>query len=209
MTSRDSEGPYVHEYVVRFGDDAEASSGFEIVSSSSLVGSEVSFLGTRRDGGTVMSIIHPAASCDEPSEPAPKRYRGYLEPPKTRTEQNCPADVPLCTWLSGVSAEPLRGFETRLRFLVAPQTSWTVKEIWVHGSTTSGDAKHYLKQFSIPESEAQLFGLVSQEKIPWHKKLLEGSHTNWAPTEDRVLIPSSFRLDLFMVSFGVFELCIL
>jgi hypothetical protein len=54
-----------------------------------------------------------------------------------------------------------------------------------------------------------LFGLVSQEKIPYWKKLLEGSQVNWAPTEDRVLIPSSARLDFFIKFFGVFELCIL
>ena len=50
------------------------------------------------------------------------------------------------TWLSGVSDAPLPLFETKLRFLVAPAASWTVKEVWVCGSTTSADAKHYLQE---------------------------------------------------------------
>ena len=200
------EGPYLHEYVVRFGDETPAAAGFQIVSSSSLVGSEVAMWGPNRDGDTVISIIDPAASSQlENPEPAPKRLRGVLEPKRSRTEENCPDDVPLCTWLSGVSPEPLPGFMTKLRFLVAPQPSWSIKEIFVHSSTTAGDARHYLKEHSLPANEAELFGTVSKEKIPWHKRLLEGSHHNWAPTEDRVLIPSSFRLDLFMVNVRVFE----
>jgi len=208
MAAGDVEGS-VQTYVMRLQDDVEPAFGFEIVSSQSLHGSAVSFLGVSRDQDTLMTITKPGTSTDELPEPAQKRFRGYLEPKQNRTPACCPSDIPLETWLSGVSDVPCRLFETKLRFLVAPAASWTVKEVWVCGSTTAADAKHYLQQHSFPQSEAQLVGLVSQVKIPYHKKLLEGSQENWAPMEDRVLIPSSARLDLFMKFFGVFELCIL
>ena len=209
MAARDVEGTHVQTYVMRLEDDVGPAFGFEIVSSQSLHGSEISFLGVSRDQDALMCITKPMTSTDELPEPSQKRFRGYLEPKQSRTPASCPSDIPLETWLSGVSSEPCRLFETKLRFLVAPAASWTVKEVWVCGSTTAGDAKHYLQQHSLPQSEAQLVGLVSQVKIPWHKKLLEGSQENWAPTEDRVLIPSSARLDFVMKCLGVLELCIL
>ena len=209
MAARDVQGPHVQTYVMRLEDEAGPAFGFEVVSSQPLHGSEISFLGVSRDQDALMCITKPGTSTDELPEPAQKRFRGYLEPKQSRTPASCPSDIPLETWLSGVSSEPCRLFETKLRFLVAPASSWTVKEVWVCGSTTAGDAKHYLKQHSLPESEAQLYGLVSKEHIPWHKKLLEGSQVNWAPTEDRVLIPSSARLDFVMKCLGVLELCIL
>ena len=209
MAARDVQGPHVQTYVMRLEDEVDPGFGFEVVSSQSLHGSEIHFLGVSRAQDAVMNITMPATSTDEHPEPAQKRYRGYLEPKKERTAASCPSDIPLETWLSGVSSEPCRLFDTKLRFLVAPATSWTVKEVWVHGSTTAGDAKHYLQQHSLPQSEAQLFGLVSQEKIPYWKKLLEGSQVNWAPTEDRVLIPTSARLDFLIKFFSVIELCIL
>ena len=196
MAARDVEGT-VQTYVMRLQDDVEPAFGFEIVSSQSLHGSEISFLGVSRDQDALMCITKPTTSADDMQEPSQKRFRGYLEPKQNRTPACCPSDIPLETWLSGVSDVPCRLFETKLRFLVAPAASWTVKEVWVCGSTTAADAKHYLQQHSFPQSEAQLVGLVSQVKIPWHKKLLEGSQENWAPTEDRVLIPSSARLDFF------------
>jgi len=197
MAARDVEGPHVQTYVMRLEDDVGPAFGFEIVSSESLHGSAVSFLGVSRDQDTLMSITKPGTSTDELPEPAQKRFRGYLEPKHSRTSENRPSHIPMETWLSGVSDVPLPLFETKLRFLVAPAASWTVKEVYVCGSTTSADAKHYLQEHSLPQSEAQLVGLVSQVKIPWHKKLLEGSQENWAPTEDRVLIPSTSRLDFF------------
>ena len=197
MAARDVQGPHVQTYVMRLEDEVDPGFGFEVVSSQSLHGSEIHFLGVSRAQDAVMCITTPATSTDELPEPAQKRYRGYLEPKQERTAASCPSDIPLETWLSGVSSEPCRLFETKLRFLVAPTASWSVKEIYVCGSTTSADAKHYLQEHSLPQSEAQLVGLVSQVKIPWHKKLLEGSQENWAPTEDRVLIPSTSRLDFF------------
>ena len=201
------EGPHVQTYVMRLEDDVGPAFGFEIVSSESLHGSTVSFLGVSRDQDTMMTITKPGTSTDELPEPAQKRFRGYLEPKQSRTSENRPSHIPMETWLSGVSTVPLPLFETKLRFLVAPTASWSVKEIYVCGSTTSADAKFYLQEHSLPQSEAQLVGLVSQVKIPWHKKLLEGSQENWAPTEDRVLIPSTSRLDFFMHFPVVPDLC--
>ncbi len=125
-----------------------------------------------------------------------------------RTEENCPDDVPHCTWVSGVSPEPLPGFMRNFASLCRHNPVGQSKRFFVHSSTTAGDAKHYIKQDSIPSPEAELFGTVSKEKVHWHKRLLEGSPHNWAPMEDRVFIPSSFRLRLFMVCFGVFERCV-
>ena len=197
MAARDVEGPHVQTYVVRMEDNFEPAFGFQIVSEQSLHGSAVSFHGVSRDQDTLMTITKPGTSTDELPEPAVKRFRGFLEHKQTRTPDNCPSDIPVETWESGVSLEPRRLFETKLRFLVAPTESWSMKEVWVSASTTAADAKHFLQQHSLPQSQAQLVGLVSQVKIPWHKKLLEGSQENWAPTEDRVLIPSTSRLDFF------------
>jgi len=206
MAARDVEGPPLHTYVMRPEDEHAPFLGFEIVSSESLHGSSVSFLGVSRDQDTLMTITKPGTSTDEQPEPAQKRFRGYLEPKQSRTESNRPGHIPASTWLSGVSDVPLPLFETKLRFLVAPAASWSVKEVYVCGSTTSADAKHYLQEHSLPQSEAQLVGLVSQVKIPWHKKLLEGSQENWAPTEDRVLIPSTSRLDFVHAFSSVLDL---
>jgi hypothetical protein len=160
--------------------------------------------GIPRDGATLISISDPILPSDAPGkDPAKKQIRGVLEPKNFRTEKNVPDGVPLSTWLSGVIPEPLPGFSTKLRLLVAPQPSWEMKEIFVHSSTTAGDAKHYLQQYSIPSTDSELYGTVSKVKLPWHKKLLEGSNHNWAPIEDRVMVPSSVRLDFSMQSFIV------
>ena len=49
MAARDVEGPHVQTYVMRLEDDVDPAFGFEIVSSESLHGSAVSFLGVSRD----------------------------------------------------------------------------------------------------------------------------------------------------------------
>ena len=206
MTSTEDSPYTMQEYVVRFGDESSSSAGFQIVSAASLSGAEVSVWGIPRDGATLISISDPVLPSDASGqEPSTKRLRGVLEPKNFRSEKNVPDGVPLSTWISGVSTEPLPGFSTKLRFMVAPQPSWEMKEIFVHSSTTAGDAKHFLQQYSIPSSTAELYGTISKAKLPWHKRLLEGSNNNWAPMEDRVMVPSSFRLEFHVPSFVAFH----
>ena len=84
MAARDVQGPHVQTYVMRLEDESQAGFGFEVVSSQCLHGSEISFLGVSRAQDAVMCITTPATSTDELPEPAQKRYRGYLEPPKNQ-----------------------------------------------------------------------------------------------------------------------------
>ena len=104
MTSGE-EGPYLHEYVVRFGDEAASSTGFQIVSPASLVGSEVAVWGRKRDGPMVISIIDPVASSElQHPEPAPKRLRGVLEPKMSERRRPVPT---VCLFALG-SAESVQ-----------------------------------------------------------------------------------------------------
>jgi len=188
------EKPAMQHYVGHFG-EAGAGDDFHIVSSASLEGSEVQVWAGSQNKGPVYTLTDASQAVSWQSSDPPAK-RAVLETVPTRNEENVPEGIPVTTWLSGISTEPLPGFGTKLKFLYAPQQHWSRVELWVHSSTTSGDAKHFLEQHSIPHDQAELFGTVSKTKIGWNKKLLEGSQENWAPIEDRVLIPSTSRLDL-------------
>jgi len=201
------EHPPMHEYVGRFDGEVGGGGDFFIVSAASLEGSEVQVSAGSQKGPvyTLTDVAHSGSW--QSSDPPAKRYRAILEAVRPRNEENVPHGIPVTTWLRGVSTEPLPDFDTKLTFLVSPQKHWSSVELWVHASTTSGDAKHYLEQQCLAHDQAELFGTVSKQKIGWNKKLLEGSHENWAPVEDRVLIPSNSRLDLLVGHFVCPKLC--
>ena len=192
-----SDSQPVQHYVGRF--DGAESDDFHIVTSASLEGSEVQMWAGPQDKGPVYTLTDAGQSVAwQSSDPPAKRHRAVLETVRPRNEENVPEGVDLDTWLKGCSTVPLPGFSTKLKFLLAPRQYWTSVELWVHSTTTAGDAKHFLAAQSFPHHQAELFGTVSKTKIGWNKKLLEGSQENWAPVKDRVVIPSTSRLDLLV-----------
>ena len=136
------------------------------------------------------------------SDPPAKRYRAVLEPVRPRTEENVPAGVDVDSWLKGCSTVPLPGFTTKIKFLLAPQQYWTRVELWVHPTTTVGDAKHFLEAQSFPHGQAELFGTETKTKLGWREPLLVASEKNWSPLEDRVVVPSTTRLDMSVCECG-------
>ena len=200
-TAMSSDTPAMQHYVGSFG--STGADDFHIVTSASLEGSEVQMWAGPQDKGPVYTLTDAGQSVAwQSSDPPAKRYRAVLETVRPRNEENVPEGVDLDTWLKGCSTVPLPGFSTKLKFLLAPQQYWTSVELWVHPTTTAGDAKHFLAAQSFPHHQAELFGTVSKTKMNWNKKLLEGSQENWAPVEDRVVIPSTSRLDLLVCECG-------
>ena len=191
--SSDSQG--VQHYVGRF--DGAESDDFHIVTSASLEGSEVQMWSGSADKGPVYTLTDASQSVAWQSEDPPKKkYRAVLEPVRPRNEENVPEGVDITAWLKGCSTVPVPGFHTKLRFLLAPQQYWTRVELWVHPTTTVGDAKHFLEAQSFPHGQAELFGTETKTKLGWREPLLVASEKNWSPLEDRVVVPSTTRLDM-------------
>ena len=196
-----SDSQAVQHYVGRF--DGAESDDFHIVTSARLEGSEVQMWTGSKDKAPVYTLTNAGQSVDwQRSDPPAKRYRAVLETVRPRTEENVPEGVDVDSWMKGCSTVPLPGFTTKLKFLLAPQQYWTRVELWVHPTTTAGDAKHFLAAQSFPHQQAELFGTVTKTKIGWANTVLVGSKQNWAPLEDRVVIPSTSRLDLLVCECG-------
>ena len=192
-----SDTPAMQHYVGSFG--SSGADDFHIVTSASLEGSEVQMWAGPQDKGPVYTLTDASQSVTwEGEDPPKKKYRAVLEPVRPRTEENVPEGVDITAWLKGCSTVPVPGFHTKLRFLLAPQQYWTRVELWVHPTTTVGDAKHFLAAQSFPHEQAELFGTVTKTKIGWREPLLVASEKNWSPLEDRVVIPSTSRLDLLV-----------
>ena len=196
----DTPWPHMHEYLVNMGSTSAASGGFELVTRAdvNLEGATVMLWTEQKDKGPrEPDVTSPSESLT--NEPPPmKRYKGSLSVKSNRTAWNCPDGIDVDTWIAGISTEEMPGF-TMVRFLYSPKECWSERELWVTSTTTAGDCKAWLSNHvAMHHTDTFLVGLTSQKKLEWQRRILEASPENWAPTEDRVLMPSNARLDVFM-----------
>ena len=193
--------PRMHQYLVNMGSTSAASDGFELVTKAhiDLEGATVMLWTQDKDKGPrEPDVTPPETFLTSTQEPQWKRHKGSLSVKSGRTAANCPEGIEPETWIAGISTEEMPGFKM-LRFIYSPKECWSEKELWVTPTTTAGDCKAWLSQHvEMHHADTFLVGLTSQKKLDWHRRILESSPENWAPTEDRVLMPSNTRLDVFM-----------
>lgn len=194
--------PYVPmlQYLVHSGAASSETGGFELVvpPGVDLEGHQV-LVWTESDVGSKKTQTLSSAESLATDETIPfKKYKATMSWQPTRTPANCPEGMPIDAWLEGVSREELPGFR-KVSFLYSPKECWIEQTLWVSSTTTGGDCKAWLSHHvQMHHADTMLVGLTSQKKLDWRQKILDPSPENWAPGEDRVLIPSNARLDVFM-----------
>ena len=182
-------------------DTSASSEGFEIVTRADLNlegASVIMFTRDKDKGPREPDVRSPETFLTSEQPPQWKRHKGSLSVKSSRTAANCPEGIEPEVWIAGISREEMPGFRM-VRFLYSPKECWSEQELWVTSTTTAGDCKAWLSHHvGMHHTDTFLVGLTSQKKLEWQRRILEASPENWAPTEDRVLMPSNARLDVFM-----------
>jgi len=93
-----------------------------------------------------------------------------------------------------VSATERAGYE-KISVVYAPWKSWRKADVWVSKDACSADVKMFLEQTTGHYNhKCMLVGVTSKSRLEPQSSVLMASSSNWAPLEDRVLVPTATRL---------------